>query len=153
MYVVKIRKRKTQKELNSIIVLHWTIILDGPAIVNVNIFVRSISKIDDVTMVSGINPTLNYSKMHLQTTSTTTQLNTSYLFYLLHNCYSVSVALCGGPYAILFRTLNNNSITVCSTTCTRHAIECPCLCREVFGNISIQMTLTSNKFRCQARIS
>lgn len=26
--------------------------LDGPAIVRVNIFVRSISKIDDVTMVS-----------------------------------------------------------------------------------------------------
>lgn len=28
------------------------ILIDGPAIVRVNIFVRSISKIDDVTMVS-----------------------------------------------------------------------------------------------------
>jgi len=27
-------------------------VIDGPALVNVNIFVRSISKIDDVTMVS-----------------------------------------------------------------------------------------------------
>lgn len=27
--------------------------VDGPAVVRVNIFVRSISKIDDVTMVSG----------------------------------------------------------------------------------------------------
>lgn len=29
--------------------------IDGPTVVHVNIFVRSISKIDDVTMVSGLN--------------------------------------------------------------------------------------------------
>lgn len=32
---------------------------DGPAVVRVNIFVRSISKIDDVTMVSARNIKLN----------------------------------------------------------------------------------------------
>lgn len=34
--------------------------VDGPAIVSVNIFVRSISKIDDVTMVSAITVTELY---------------------------------------------------------------------------------------------
>lgn len=36
--------------------------LDGPAIVRVNIFVRSISKIDDVTMVSGCKTNRNRTK-------------------------------------------------------------------------------------------
>lgn len=35
---------------------------DGPAVVRVNIFVRSISKIDDVTMVSARNIKLNNQK-------------------------------------------------------------------------------------------
>lgn len=36
---------------------------DGPAVVRVNIFVRSISKIDDVTMVSARNIKLNNNKI------------------------------------------------------------------------------------------
>lgn len=37
---------------------------DGPAVVRVNIFVRSISKIDDVTMVSARNIKLNNNKIN-----------------------------------------------------------------------------------------
>lgn len=39
--------------------------LDGPAVVSVNIFVRSISKIDDVTMVSLLGQAGPYSSLCL----------------------------------------------------------------------------------------
>lgn len=41
--------------------------LDGPAVVRVNIFVRSISKIDDVTMVSAPqNQSIRSEQTHLR---------------------------------------------------------------------------------------
>lgn len=39
---------------DSVMTVYFAWYLDGPAVVSVNIFVRSISKIDDVTMVSHI---------------------------------------------------------------------------------------------------
>ena len=50
----KINKTKKQKKPRNLDLNKTNQTLDGPAVVSVNIFVRSISKIDDVVMVSDL---------------------------------------------------------------------------------------------------